>query len=186
MIYRVGYPELNQLGGEFRYYICDRTLTVKAVIKMLPTEQRPLVSCSFPKRMLKNMNNLVVWIWKFQESETNKCPTSEIQNKTFSAFLPCQKQNSLLPTVHSIFFSSRSFIFFHFHSYRYNIYRTGRKCKECVRKKMKYITIIYQSKDDILIKRVKNNKFENSELTIFLEIKKFKSTGNTGSWKINT
>ena len=59
--------------------------------------------------------NLCVWFWQYQQSKTNKCRESQHQkhkNTIFPAFLLSQKQNSWLPSVHSIFSSSRLYIFF--------------------------------------------------------------------------
>ena len=60
----------------------------------------------------KNRINLVVWIWQYQESETNKYrPGVRNKNTSLYAFLHCQKQSSLFPSEHSIFSSSRLNIF---------------------------------------------------------------------------
>ena len=67
------------------------------------------------KKKLKNMINLVVWIWQYQESETNNTANLDVRNKkniTFSDSLHCQKTKALLPSANSIFSSSRLNIFF--------------------------------------------------------------------------
>ena len=55
------------------------------------------------------MVSLVVWIWQYQEPETNKCREPRRQKKSNQFrlnFLPCQKHISLFPNAHSIFPSS--------------------------------------------------------------------------------
>ena len=57
----------------------------------------------------ENMINLVVWIWQYQESETNKYRESRRQNKKKNILwflaLP-KKQISLWPSAHFIFSSA--------------------------------------------------------------------------------
>ena len=60
-------------------------------------------------------NYLVDWIWQYQRKINTTNPDVKKTRTTFSAFMPYQKK-SLLLTVHSIFSSSRLYIFFH-HNY---------------------------------------------------------------------
>ena len=60
------------------------------------------------------MINQVIWIWQYQEPETNKCRKSRCQksNQNNLGFLALPKHISLFPTAHSIFPSSSLNIFF--------------------------------------------------------------------------
>ena len=61
------------------------------------------------------MINLVVWIWQYQESETNKYRESRRQKykkHNIFGFLALPKTKALLPSANAIFFSSRLNIFF--------------------------------------------------------------------------